>query len=87
MLDINTPEGSPPRDLLDDELRQVIGKVQITASMSGKPPQLGPSIIAARIAQELDNPQDLVKALRDIAHAAIASSVRVRAAAEEAPER
>jgi hypothetical protein len=83
MLKINTPAGAPPRDLLDDTLRQVIGQVQITASMSAQPPQLHPSITAARIAQDLDDVDDLVKALRNIAHAAIVSIVRVRAAAEE----
>jgi hypothetical protein len=85
MLKINTPAGAPPRDLLNDALREVVGQVQITASMSGQPPQLFPSITAARIAQELDDVDDLVKALRNIAHAAIASIVRVRAAAEEEP--
>ena len=82
MLEINTPAGSPPRDLLDTALREVIGQVQITASMGAKPPQLQPSIVRARIAQQLDDPDDLVRALRDIAHAAIASTVRVRAAQE-----
>ncbi len=82
MLKINTPPGSPPRDLLDDALRQVIGRVQITASMSGQPPQLHPSIVSARIAQELDDVDELVRALYDIAHAAIASAVRVRATQE-----
>jgi hypothetical protein len=83
MLKINTPAGAPPRDLLDDAMRQVIGQVQITASMSAQPPQLQPSIVRARVAQELDDVDDLVRALRDVAHAAIASIVRVRAAAEE----
>ncbi len=82
MLDINTPAGAPPRDLLDDALREVIGQVTITASMCARPPQLHPSIVAARIAQDLEDVDDLVKALRNIAHAAIASIVRVRAAEE-----
>lgn len=82
MLKINTPAGSPPRDLLDTAMREVIGQVQITASMGEKPPQLNPSITKARIAQELDDADDLVRALRDIAHSAIASIVRVRAAQE-----
>jgi hypothetical protein len=82
MLAINTPAGSPPRDLLDTAMRELIGQIQITASMGGKPPQLQPAIVRARIAQELDDPDDLVKALRDIAHAATASIVRVRAAQE-----
>ena len=83
MLDINTPAGAPPRDLLDQAKREVIGQIEITASMGERPPQLQPSIHAARVAQELNDPEDLVKGLRNIAHAAIASIVRVRAAAEE----
>ncbi len=85
MLEINTPAGAPPRDLLDQALREVIGQVQITASMSGQPPQLHPSLTRARIAQELDDPAGLCMELRNVAHAAIASIVRVRAAAEEEP--
>ncbi len=84
MLAINTPAGAPPRDLLDQALRECFGQITITASSGGQPPQLHSSIIAARIAQELDDVDDLVKALRNIAHAAIASIVRVRAANEEA---
>jgi hypothetical protein len=84
MLEINTPAGAPPRDLLNEAMREVIGQTVITASVSERPPQLMPSITRARVAQELDDVDDLVRALRDIAHAAIASIVRVRAAAEEA---
>lgn len=83
MLDINTPEGVPPRDLLDTAVRQCLGQVTITASSGLRPPQLTPAITSVRIAQEMDNVEDLVKALRDVAHAAIASIVRVRAANEE----
>jgi len=82
MLEINTVEGSPPRDLLDEALRELVGQIQITASMGGRPPQLQPSLIRARVAQELGDADDLVKALRDIAHAATASIIRVRAAQE-----
>ena len=82
MLQINTPAGSPPRDLLDTAMREVIGQITITASMGEKPPQLQPSITRARIAQELDDADDLVRELRNIAHAATASIVRVRAAQE-----
>lgn len=81
-LDINTPAGEPPRALLDDALRELLGQVTITASMSQRPPQLWPSITQARIAQEMDDVEDTVRALRNVAHAAIASIVRVRAAAE-----
>jgi len=83
MLDINTPAGAPPRELLDDALRQVVGQVVITASSSVRPPQLHASLTAARIAQEMNDVEDLVRALRDVAHAAIASIVRVRAAKED----
>ena len=85
MLEINTPAGAPPRDLLDQALRETIGQVVITASRSGQPPQLQPSLTRARIAQELDDPEGLCMELRNVAHAAIASIVRVRAAAEEDP--
>lgn len=82
MLKINTPAGDLPRDLLDQALRETIGQVVITASRSGQPPQLQPSITRARIAQDLDDVEGLVRELRNVAHAAIASMVRVRACAE-----
>lgn len=85
MLDINTPPGAPPRDLLDEALRELFGEVSITASSGEKPPQLRPSITRARIAQEMDNVEDLVKELRNTAHAAVMSIVRVRAAADHVP--
>ncbi|MDX6690178.1 MAG: hypothetical protein QOG15_1635 [Solirubrobacteraceae bacterium] len=85
MLELDTPAGSPPRDLLDEALRETFGQIAITASSGGRPPQLRPSITAARIAQEMDDVDDLVAALRNIAHAAIAAIVRVRACADHAP--
>jgi hypothetical protein len=88
VIDINTPAGAPPRDLLDKTLRELVGRIVIRASMPGeavKPPQLQPSITRARIAQELDDVEGVVSELFNIADAAIAGIVRVRAAAEEDP--
>jgi hypothetical protein len=85
MLELDTPAGSPPRDLLDEALRETFGQIAITASSGGRPPQLRPSITAARIAQDMDDVDDLVAALRDVAHAAIAGIVRVRACADHDP--
>lgn len=85
MIDIKTPAGAPPRDLLDRVLRQLVGKIAIRASMPGeavRPPQLQPSILAARVAQELDDAGELVEALLDVADAAVASAVRVLACEE-----
>lgn len=86
MIDITTPAGAPPRDLLDQVLRELVGRIVIRASMPGeaiKPPQLQPSITRARIAQELDDVDGLVEELFNTADAAVMSIVRVRAAADE----
>jgi hypothetical protein len=85
MLDINTPAGAPPRDLLDEALRELHGQISIYASMGDQPPQLQPSITRARVAQQMDDPQDLVRELRNVAHASIASIVRVRAGIDHVP--
>lgn len=85
MIDINTPAGELPRDLLDEALRELHGQISIYASSSQRPPQLQPSITRARIAQEMGDERDLVRELRNIAHAATASIVRVRAAADHEP--
>lgn len=85
MLEINTPAGAPPRDLLDEALRELHGQVSIVASAGEQPPQLQPAITAAKIAQEMNDERDLIKALRDVAHAALASIVRVRATFDHVP--
>lgn len=79
MIDIATPAGAPPRDLLFDELTKLYDQVFDAASSSSKPPQLDPSITAARAAQARDDVDALVTELRNVAHAAVTSIVRIRA--------
>lgn len=85
MIEINTCAGAPPRDLLLKALTEVFDQVIDAADDSARPPQLGPAIDLARGAQQRDDVEDLIRRLRDIAHAAITSIVRVRAA-QEAPD-
>lgn len=85
MIQINTPVGSPPRKLFMEVVGRVFDQVMDTAAGGEQPPQLHPSIALARAAQERDDAQAVVRHLQDIAHAAIASIVRVRAAEEDPP--
>jgi hypothetical protein len=83
VIHINTPSGAPPRPLLMQVVGEVFDQVMDAAAQSAQPPQLEPAIQLARAAQERDDAEDLVRQLRDVAHAAIASIVRVRAAEQE----
>lgn len=85
MLDINAPDGAPPRDLLDEALREFHGQVSITASMGARPPQLCPAYTAVLVAQQMDDAPDLIKALRDLGHAALAAIVSVRSVIDHVP--
>lgn len=82
-IDITTPPGAPPRDLLLEAVTATFDQIFDAAARSDQPPQLQPAIDLARHAQERDDVDELVRRLRDVAHAAITSIVRVRAAAEE----
>jgi hypothetical protein len=83
VIHINTPSGAPPRPLLMQVVGEVFDQVMDAAAQAAQPPQLEPAIKLARAAQERDDAEDLVRQLRDVAHAAIASIVRVRAAEQE----
>ncbi len=83
MIHINTPSGAPPKPLLMQAISEVFDQVMDAAAHGAQPPQLDHAIRLARAAQERDDVEDLIRQLRDVAHAAIASTVRVRAAQEE----
>lgn len=90
MIQINTPAGAPPQKLLLEVVGRLFDQVMDAAAEGAQPPQLQPSVDRARAAQARDDAEDLVAQLTDVAHAAIdvahaalASIVRVRAAEEE----
>jgi signal transduction histidine kinase len=87
MLDINTVAGAPPRDLLDEALRELHGQVSLCASSGVAPPNLERSVRFAEMARDLDAVEDLIKELRDIAHAALVASVAIHAPEAEIPPR
>lgn len=86
VIDINTPAGAPPRSLLMQVVGDVFDQVMDAEAVSAKPPQLEPAIAAARAAQHRDDVDDLVDHLRNVAHAAITSIVRVRASHDPVEE-
>lgn len=85
-IDITTPPGAPPHDLLHQALSELCDRIVDRAAASERPPQLGPASQLARAAQERDDVEDLQRRLLDVAHGAIASLVRVRACAEPPTE-
>lgn len=86
IVDVRQPEAAaPPRVLLDEALRELTAQISIYAGSSTRPPQLGPAITAARVARIGDDEHDLIRKLRDVAHGAVVSIVRVRAAIDHVP--
>lgn len=83
MLDITTPPGAPPRDLLDEAMRELHGQVSMQASAGSEPPNLELAIRRAETARDMDNVADLVVALRDIAHAALDLGANLERAPEQ----
>lgn len=81
-IDVNIPPGAQPRELVLEAVTELFDQVVDANTAGVRPPQLLPSIDAARNAQRADNVPELERCLLDVAHAAIASLVRVRASHE-----
>ncbi len=81
VIDINTPVGAQPRDLFLAVYTAIFDEAIDADARSERPPQLEPSITLARAAQARDDVDELDRQLRNVARAAAASIVRIRAAA------
>ena len=77
MIDLTVPVGQQPQDLVA-EVRIAIFDHQVDTR--DNPPKLQPAIERARQSQEMDDLAGLDSALLDVAVAAWASLVRLRAA-------
>lgn len=83
MIDTNVPTaGQQPRELVLDVVKDTFGAAMALADPGAEVPQLDPSISLARAAQRRDDIADLDNHLREIAVAAMATRVRLRAATD-----
>jgi hypothetical protein len=84
VIDITVPEkGQQPRELVLAVLNEVFDEAMELTQPGATPPQLRPSYALARAAGERGDVEDLIRQLRRLSVAAIATVVRVRTALTE----